>query len=49
MKAILETIRVMAFGLFWLVVLPVAGLIEAGRMMSAKVDRMFTQRISSAA
>jgi hypothetical protein len=49
MKAIVETMRVMACGLFWLVVLPVAGLLEAGRMMSAKVDRMFTQRMSSAA
>lgn len=40
MKAILETIRVLAFGLFWLVALPVAGLIEVGLMMSEKIDRM---------
>ena len=36
MKAILETIRVLAFGFFWLVALLVAGLIEVGLMMSDK-------------
>ena len=40
MKAILETIRVLAFGFFWLVALLVAGLIEVGLMMSEKIDHM---------
>jgi uncharacterized membrane protein SpoIIM required for sporulation len=49
MKAIVETFWVMAFVLFWVVVLPVAGLVEVGIMMSDKVDRMTTHRVSSTA
>ena len=48
MKAILETIRVLAFGLFWLVVL-VARLIEVDLMMSDKIDRITTHGMSSVA
>ena len=40
MKTIVETLWVMAFVLFWMVVLPVAGLVEIGIAMSDKVDRM---------
>ena len=49
MKAIVETIWVMTFGFFWLLVLPVAGLVEVGVMISDKVDRMTTHRMSSMA
>jgi|KBSMisStaDraftv2_1062788.scaffolds.fasta_scaffold659475_2 hypothetical protein len=38
MKAILETIRVLECGLFWLLALPVAALIEIGLIMFDKMD-----------
>lgn len=49
MEAILETVWVMAFVLFWLLVLPVAGLVEVGLLMSDKVERMATHGMSSMA
>lgn len=44
MKAIVEALWVMAFVLFWMVVLPVAGLVEIGILVS---DRVTTHGVSS--
>jgi hypothetical protein len=49
MKAIVEALWVMAFVLFWMVVLPVAGLVEIGIAISDKVDSITTHRVSSSA
>jgi hypothetical protein len=40
MKAILETIRVLACGLFWLLALPAAGLVEVGLIIFDKIERL---------
>jgi hypothetical protein len=40
MKAIVEAWWVMAFALFWVVVLPVAGLVEIGILVSDRIDRV---------
>jgi len=49
MKAIVEAWWVMAFALFWVVVLPVAGLVEIGILVLDSIDRMTTHRVNSAA
>jgi hypothetical protein len=49
MKAIVETCWVMAFALFWVVVLPVAGLVEIGILVSDRIDRITTHGVSSPA
>jgi hypothetical protein len=49
MKAIVETFWAMTFMLFWIVVLPVAGLVEIGIVMSDKVESIATHRVSSLA
>ncbi len=49
MKAIVEALWVMAFGLFWAVVLPVAGLVEIGILVSDRIDRITMHRVSSSA
>jgi hypothetical protein len=49
MKAILEALWVMACALFWVVVLPVAGLVEIGILVSDRIDRITTHRVSSSA
>jgi len=46
MKEIVEAWWVMAFAFFWVVVLPVAGLVEIGILVS---DRITTHRVSSPA
>ena len=46
MKAIVEALWVMAFVLLWVVVLPVAGLLEISVIVS---DRITTHRLSSPA
>jgi hypothetical protein len=47
MKAIVETFCVMAVGLFWMVVLPVAGLVEVGLVVSDKIDATIHRTNSS--
>jgi len=48
MKAIIETLLTVVFVLFWMVVLPVAGLVEIGIVMSDSVDRKIAiHRVSS--
>jgi hypothetical protein len=49
MKAIVETCWVMAFAFFWVVVLPVAGLVEIGILVSDRIDRITTHGVSSPA
>ena len=49
MEAIIETIRVMAFGLFWLVALPAAGVVEVGLMMLDKIGRTGAHRVNATA
>ena len=49
MKAIVEALWVMLFGLFWAVVLPVAGLVEIGILVSNRIDRITTHGMSSSA
>jgi hypothetical protein len=39
MKAIIETLLAVVFVLFWMVVLPVAGLVEIGIVVSDNFDR----------
>lgn len=49
MKGFVEAWWVMAFALFWVVVLPVAGLVEIGILVSDRIDRITTHRVSSPA
>ena len=49
MKAIVEGWWVMSFALFWVVVLPVAGLVEIGIFVSDRIDRITTRRVNSPA
>jgi hypothetical protein len=49
MKAIVEAWWIMAFALFWVVVLPVAGLVEIGVLVSNRIGRITTHRVSSPA
>jgi hypothetical protein len=49
MEAIIETIRVMAFGLFWLVALPAAGVVEVGLMTLDKIGRTGARRVNATA
>jgi hypothetical protein len=49
MKAIVEAWWVMAFALFWAVVLPVGGLVEIGILVSDRIDGLTTHRVSSSA
>ena len=49
MKAIVEAWWVMAFALFWVVVLPVAGLVEIGILVSDSIDKITTHRVNSPA
>lgn len=44
MKTINETFLVTAFALLWLVVLPVAGLIEIGVVVSDKIEALTTRQ-----
>ena len=49
MKAIVEALWVILFGLFLGVVLPVSGLIEIGILVSNRIDRITTHGMSSSA
>jgi hypothetical protein len=44
MKAIVETVLAVAFALFWMVILPVAGLVEIGIVVSDAFPRIDLQR-----
>ena len=46
MKAIVEALWTMAYGLFWVVVLSVAGLVEIGLLVAERIDRITTHRVS---
>jgi len=43
MKAISEFLLVAAFGLFWVGVLPVAGLLEIGLVVSGRIETLTTR------
>jgi hypothetical protein len=48
MTAIVEAFWVMAFVLLWIVVLPVAGVVEVGLVVSDKIDHTVHRTSSSA-